>query len=341
MTDPMAISVRSPTSPTQRAHDPIRDVDVLFDALDLPNDARRTAARRAAQSFGLRVPRHYLARMRPGDINDPLLRQVLPIAAETDDETGLTDPVGDRSSSLGHGVLHKYAERALLVTTGACAIHCRYCFRRHFDYAGDHAGGSNEDAAVAAIAADSTIREIILSGGDPLSLPNVRLARLIGRLAAIDHVTTLRLHSRTPVVDPARLDDELIDGLAGLDIRTVLVVHANHPRELSQAAIERLRAAALSGVTLLNQSVLLAGVNDDVATLKALSERLFEAHVLPYYLHLLDRVAGAAHFEVDLDTAKQLVDSLTRQAPGYLVPKLAKEIEGAQAKITYTANNAL
>lgn len=318
----------------------IQDVDALFDALELPDDSNRSAARHAAGLFGLRVPQHYLAQIRPGDPNDPLLRQVLPVADEFMDTGGTTDPVGDHASSLGHGVLHKYAGRALLVTTGACAVHCRYCFRRHFDYAGDHAGGSHEDQAIEMIAADDTINEVILSGGDPLSLSNKRLARLLGRLDAIEHVTTLRLHSRTPIVEPARFDNVVLEALTSCMARTVLVVHANHPREISPDVVGRLSAAADSNITLLNQSVLLNGVNDDVMTLRNLSERLFGAHVLPYYLHLLDPVNGAGHFDVDVETARQLVASLARQVPGYLVPKLAKEAPGAQAKLTY-ANSGL
>lgn len=314
---------------------PIRDVDQLFDALDLPDDGRRTAARRAAGLFGLRVPHHYLDQIRPGDIDDPLLRQILPIEDESSDTGGVPDAVGDHQSSLGHGVLHKYPGRALLITTGACAVHCRYCFRRHFDYADDHAGGSHEDQAIATVAADPTIREVILSGGDPLSLPNARLAALLGRLDAIEHVKTLRLHSRTPIVDPTRLDDNLIDILADCGAQTVLVVHANHPRELSALTEDRLGQAAASGITLLNQAVLLHGVNDEVATLKELSERLFDANVLPYYLHLLDPVTGARHFDVDMARAMQLMEALAGQLPGYLVPKLAKENAGAQSKVTY------
>lgn len=335
------VQMQSPLTEAQRQMNvPVQDVDELFDALELPDDNYRNAARQAAGLFGLRVPRHYLARIRPGDPHDPLLRQVLPAAAELLDTGGSTDPVGDHASSLGHGVLHKYAGRALLVTTGACAVHCRYCFRRHFDYADNHAGGSHEDAAIETIAADETINEVILSGGDPLSLSNKRLARLLGRLDAIEHVTTLRLHSRTPIVEPARLDDELLANLSASSARTVLVVHANHPREISSAVADRLSTAADANITLLNQSVLLNGVNDDVTTLRYLSERLFRAHVLPYYLHLLDPVTGAGHFEVDTETARRLVASLAKQIPGYLVPRLAKETAGAQAKSTY-ANSGL
>ncbi|NNC23046.1 EF-P beta-lysylation protein EpmB [Salinisphaera sp. USBA-960] len=319
--------------------DPIRDIDTLFNALSLPDDGRREAARRAAGLFGLRVPRHYLACMQPGDIDDPLLRQVLPIEAETVDSAGWVDAVGDRASSLGHGVLHKYHGRALLVTTGACAVHCRYCFRRHFDYAADHAGGSNEDQALALIAADTSICEVILSGGDPLSLTNQKLSRLLEKIESIAHVETLRLHSRTPIVDPKRLDDELIGRLADSRLHAVLVVHANHPHELSTFVTERLGKAASSDITLLNQSVLLSAVNNDVETLKQLSKKLFQARVLPYYLHLSDPVAGATHFDVDVTTATRLVASLSAHLPGYLVPKLTQEIAGEKAKTTY-ANSA-
>jgi len=303
--------------------------------LALPDDGRRAAARTAASAFGLRVPRHYLQQINPGDINDPLLRQIMPLSAETTDPAGEVDAVGDRDASLGNGVLHKYHGRVLLVTTGACAVHCRYCFRRHFDYAEDHSGGSNEARALKAISSDETIKEVILSGGDPLSLSNARLKRLVHQIQAIEHVETLRLHSRTPVVEPSRLDDALLEILAASSLRVVLVIHANHPRELSPQVLKRMRAAATSNITLLNQSVLLNGVNDKVETLKWLSERLFEAHVLPYYLHLLDPVPGTLHFEVNTRTATQLIEALAVQLPGYLVPKLAKETAGAQTKFTY------
>lgn len=316
----------------QAMRDAVTDVDTLCDALALPEHYRR-AARDAARLFDLRVPRGYLARMRRGDIHDPLLRQVLPLDAEYVRVPGFTrDAVGDAASIRGDGLLHKYHGRALLITTGACAVHCRYCFRRHFDYASQHAGGGRTAAAIDRIAADASIREVILSGGDPLSLSNRRLAAIGERLDRIDHVKRLRVHTRTAVVLPERVDDGLVAWLAARHQRCVIVIHANHAHELSNdvaAALARLSAA---GAVLLNQAVLLRGVNDSVAAQAALSERLFALGVMPYYLHLLDRVAGTAHFEVSEARAQQITQGLAGCLPGYLVPKLARETAGMNAK---------
>lgn len=342
-------TVADPSSPTARKHaslaqsgagwqqamrDAVTDIDELFDTLALPAPYR-DAAYSAARLFDLRVPRGYLARMRRGDIHDPLLRQVLPLDAEHRRVPGFDhDAVGDNASAVGDGLLHKYHGRALLITTGACAVHCRYCFRRHFDYAGNHSGGTHTQAALAQIASDPSIREVILSGGDPLSLSNARLATISDGLDAIRHVDRLRIHTRTAVVLPERIDDGFVDWLASRRQRCVVVLHANHANELDAnvaAAVTRIRA---TGAVLLNQAVLLRGVNDDVDALAALSERLFELGVMPYYLHLLDRVAGTAHFEVSESQAQTLMQSLAARLPGYLVPKLARETPGAGAKST-------
>jgi len=317
----------------QRAmREAVTDVDTLFDLLDLPEHYREPA-RRTATGFGLRVPRAYVARMRQGDIHDPLLRQVLPVDAENDTVPGFDiDAVGDHASALGDGVLHKYHGRALLVTTGACAVHCRYCFRRHFDYAAQHAGARQGQTALERIAADTSIREVILSGGDPLSLSNARLAVIGERLDAIAHVQRLRIHTRTAVVLPQRVDDAFVDWIAKRKQQCVVVIHANHPQELDADLGARMTALRDAGATLLNQAVLLRGVNDDADTLAALSERLFAIGVMPYYLHLLDRVAGTAHFEVAEPVARRLMTALASRLPGYLVPRLARENPGEQAK---------
>ena len=317
----------------QRAmREAVTDVDTLFDLLALP--ARYLEpARRTATGFGLRVPRGYIARMRPGDIDDPLLRQVLPLDAENDVVPGFDiDAVGDSHRALGDGVLHNYHGRALLVTTGACAVHCRYCFRRHFDYASQHAGARQGQAALDHIAADTSIREVILSGGDPLSLSNQRLAVIGAGLDNIAHVKRLRIHTRTAVALPQRVDDAFVDWVAGRRQQCVVVIHANHAQELDAAVAKRMVRLREAGATLLNQAVLLRGVNDDADTLAALSERLFGIGVMPYYLHMLDRVAGTAHFEVDETAAKQLMTDLAGRLPGYLVPRLARENAGEQAK---------
>jgi EF-P beta-lysylation protein EpmB len=272
--------------------------------------------------------------MRRHDPADPLLRQILPLAAENEVYPGYSlDPVGDLGARAAPGVLHKYAGRVLLTATGACAVHCRYCFRRHFPYAEANASADRWLGALAHIAADPSVSEVILSGGDPLTLSDRRLAEFAAGLAAIPHVSRLRIHTRLPVVLPERVNDELLAWLGDGRFQTVMVLHANHAREIDhdvRAAARRLRDA---GVTLLNQSVLLRGVNDNADALAELSEALFAAGVLPYYLHMLDRVQGAAHFDVDEAAARDLVGELNARLPGYLVPRLVREIAGAPGKV--------
>ena len=287
----------------------------------------------ADSGFPLRVPESYVRRMQPGDPDDPLLRQVLPVATERRVAAGYSaDPVGDLASAVRPGLLHKYAGRVLLVATGACAVHCRYCFRRHFPYSGETARGKRLQAALDYIRADPSIREVILSGGDPLSLSDERLAELTAALAEIPHVEILRVHTRTPVVLPERVDGDLLAWLSGWPRTRVVVLHANHAREIDAQVAEAARALAGAGARLLNQAVLLRGVNDSVGALEALSRRLFTAGVLPYYLHLLDPVAGASHFEVPERTARRLIEVLAARLPGYLVPRLAQEVPGATSK---------
>ncbi len=283
--------------------------------------------------FALRVPRGFVARMRPGDARDPLLLQVLPQAAERLPQPGYAvDAVGDLAARSAHGVLQKYAGRALLIATGSCAVNCRYCFRRHFPYAEETAAANHWREALDAVAADASLDEVILSGGDPLSLSNAKLDELGRSLRDIPHVKRLRIHTRLPVVLPERVDDGLAAWLSALPLQKVVVLHANHANEFDASVDAACAALARSGCTLLNQAVLLSGVNDDAAVLAALSERLFAAGVLPYYLHQLDRVVGAAHFEVDDARALSLVDELRQCLPGYLVPRLVREIAGEKSK---------
>jgi EF-P beta-lysylation protein EpmB len=283
--------------------------------------------------FPLRVPRGFAARMRQGDPTDPLLLQVLPRRAEHDVVDGFTvDAVGDMASRAGHGVLHKYDGRALLIASGSCAVNCRYCFRRHFPYGEEIAAAAQWREALAHVKADDSIRELILSGGDPLSLATHKLEELTRGLADMPHVIRLRIHTRLPVVLPERIDDAFIDWLAALPLQKVVVLHANHANEFDaavDAACARLRSA---GATLLNQSVLLKEVNDNADTLVTLCERSFAAGVLPYYLHQLDKVAGAAHFEVSDERALGLMEVLRGRLPGYLVPKLVRELQGDPSK---------
>ncbi len=317
------------TTPWQKAQQQaVRDPAELLRLLALPASLL-PAARAAAERFPLRVPHAFIARMQRGNPDDPLLRQVLPLADELADHPGFgADPVGDGDARRAPGLLHKYAGRALLIVTATCAAHCRYCFRRHFPY------GENRqlDAALAAIARDDSLGEIILSGGDPLSLSDARLSALLDRLEAIPHLRRLRIHSRHPVLLPARVTDELCHRLATCRLPVVMVMHTNHAQEIDETVRTAFRRLGETGATLLNQSVLLRGVNDDADALVSLSEALFEAGVLPYYLHQLDRVAGAAHFEVDDHRALALHARLRARLPGYLVPRLVREAPGEPAK---------
>ncbi len=287
----------------------------------------------ACRNFPLRVTRHFAGNMSPGDINDPLLRQVLVLADELTETPGFSaDPVGDHAAQTAPGVLHKYHGRALLITTGACAIHCRYCFRRNFYYQDHQLTGRNSEQALAYIAEHSDIEEIILSGGDPLMLGDARLAGLIEQLSAIEHVKRLRIHSRLPVVLPSRITSGLLAALSATRLHCIMVIHANHTRELCPNVAEACRLMRAHNVHLLNQTVLLRGVNNQADDLVALSERLFAIGVLPYYLHLLDRAKGTAHFEVPESEAIALHQAITVRLPGYLVPKLVRETAGAAAK---------
>jgi EF-P beta-lysylation protein EpmB len=311
----------------------ITDPAELLRVLEL-DPALLPAARAAAARFPLRTPRGFVARMGKGDPDDPLLRQVLPLAAEGESPPDfLADPVGDRAALAAAGVLHKYHGRALLLVTGACAMHCRYCFRREFPYAEARASVDEWRPALSYLADDASLREVILSGGDPLSLSDRRLGTLLAALDRIPHLERLRIHSRQPIVLPERVDDGLLGLLAQTRLRRVLVVHANHPREIDARVRGVLERLAAIGVTLLNQAVLLRGVNDSATTLVELSETLFAARVLPYYLHLLDRVRGAAHFEVKEPEASAIMKVVRQRLPGYLVPRLVREQPGQPAKI--------
>jgi EF-P beta-lysylation protein EpmB len=329
---PVPLPPRQPARWQQAWRDAVRDPRELLALVGLPGEAARLSPAAAAQ-FPLRVPRGFVARMRRGDAADPLLRQVLPVVDEERRAPGFgLDAVGDAAARGATGVIHKYDGRALLVATGSCAVHCRYCFRRHFPYAEETAAADRWREALAYVAADASIAEVLLSGGDPLSLSTARQAELTDGLRGIAHVRRLRLHTRLPVVLPERVDAPLLAWLRALPWPVVVVVHANHGNEIDADvadALVRLRAA---GATVLNQSVLLRGVNDSVEALADLSEKLFAAGALPYYLHQLDRVDGAAHFEVDDGRARALHSGLQGCLPGYLVPRLVREIAGAPAK---------
>ncbi len=278
--------------------------------------------------FKLKVPRGYVARMRYGDVNDPLLRQVLPLIDEVEEVDGFNfDPVGDFAAEKVPGLLQKYHGRVLLVTTAACAIHCRYCFRQHFDYK-----ALNTKSILDEIASDGSIKEVILSGGDPLNIIDSRLSELAYSLSEIPHVKRLRLHTRLPIVLPERVTDELLSWLTATTLQPVVVVHANHANEIDEQVCLALIKLVDAGITVLNQSVLLHGVNDNAIDLIELSESLFSCRVLPYYLHVLDKVQGAAHFDVAAEIAIILLEQMRKALPGYLVPRLVKEVVGMEFK---------
>ena len=285
------------------------------------------------KNFPLRVTRHFASLMEKGNPDDPLLRQVLPSQEELrSDQRCSEDPLQDLAFYQGNGILHKYKGRILLMTTGACAIHCRYCFRRHFPYQ-DHMAISGYWLAIAKQLRESTeITEVILSGGDPLMLPNRRLKELIQLLESSPHLLRLRIHTRMPVVLPSRIDQELLSLLQRTKLQTVMVIHCNNAREISQPMTEAMAELNESGITLLNQAVLLKGVNDSYRTQAVLCQSLFKNGVLPYYLHQMDKVAGAAHFIVDDTEAVNIHSKMMDELPGYLVPRLVREIPGKKSK---------
>lgn len=303
----------------------------LLDYLDLDVDqlGHHGAARRL---FPMRVPRHFASLMGKGNWHDPLLRQVMPLSQEFEAAPGYsTDPL-DEHDTAGKGLLHKYQSRVLLIVKGGCAVNCRYCFRRHFPYADNAVSKQEWENAIAYIAADPAINEVIFSGGDPLMAKDTHLAWLAGEISRIPHIRRLRIHTRLPVVLPQRLDAEFIDWITSLPVKTILVLHANHANEFSPALNDRLNALRRHGVTLLNQAVLLKGVNDTADALVDLQEASFDAGVMPYYLYLLDKVQGAAHFEVSDDEARTLMAEVIKRLPGFLVPKLTREIGGQPGK---------
>jgi EF-P beta-lysylation protein EpmB len=339
----MAILTRQPRPvrpecPTRDAswqaamRDAVRDPAELCRLLELPPEIAEVGT--GDHEFSCFAPRGYVARMKVGDPRDPLLRQVLPLPEEGDAVSGFTtDPVDDTAATLRPGLLQKYTGRVLLVTTGTCAVHCRYCFRRHFPYVETPKSSTAWDEPLAAIAADDTIHEVILSGGDPLTLGDDRLAELSARIARIPHVRRLRIHTRLPIVIPERVTDPLIDWLTDSRLTPIVVIHANHAQELTGNAPAAIAALAGAGIPLLNQAVLLRGVNDSLDAQAELCERLVDLRVLPYYLHQLDRVAGAAHFEVPITVGQRIIAGLRERLPGYAVPRYVQEAPHALSKL--------
>ncbi len=320
----------SPTSWQQQMKSAIRDLAELRKTLELPKDLTGESAE---ATFGVFAPLPFVRRMERGNPADPLLLQLLPTSLEDTSPPHFTsDPLAESDAVLGPGVLKKYTGRALFIVTGACAIHCRYCFRREFPYASNSVLGAGWDEAVATIAEDDSIEEVIFSGGDPLTVVDDRLKALVHRLGEIPHVLRLRIHTRLPIMIPDRVTNDLAAMLKATRLEVVVVIHANHANELDDevaAAVDRLKA---SGATLLNQSVLLAGVNDDASTLVDLSKRLLSIGVLPYYLHQLDQVTGTSHFEVSVDRGKEIIETMRASLPGFAVPRYVQEIPGEPNK---------
>ncbi|MEN6459063.1 MAG: EF-P beta-lysylation protein EpmB [Thermoguttaceae bacterium] len=312
----------------------VRNPSELCEILGIPRLLPADAE--AAMRWPMLVPRTYVARIRPGDPADPLLRQVLPQAAELTPVDGFsTDPL-DEAASLGQGpLLRKYLGRALIVTTPSCGARCRFCFRRH-SIAEPSPATADWRSALQAIATDPSIREVILSGGDPLTLPDSELADLTNQLTLIPHVDRLRIHTRLPILIPQRVTDGLIQALRLNDDRrrlaTIVVVHVNHPAEIDPQTANSLGRLIDAGIPVLSQTVLLRGVNDRADVLTQMYERLINLRVIPYYLHQLDAVAGAAHFEVPTAKARQLLGELRARLPGYAVPRYVREIPGENSK---------
>lgn len=312
--------------------DVVTSPDELLHLLNVDADANLLAGRDAKRLFALRVPRAFIARMEPGNPNDPLLRQVLTSQEEFTNVPGFsTDPLEEQHSVVP-GLLHKYSNRALLLVKGGCAVNCRYCFRRHFPYAENQGNKRNWQMALEYIAAHPRLDEIIFSGGDPLMAKDHELDWLLTQLETIPHIKRLRIHSRLPVVIPARITDTLVARISASSLQVLLVNHVNHANEIDAAFRSSMKKLRMAGVTLLNQSVLLRGVNDNAHTLADLSNALFDAGVMPYYLHVLDKVQGAAHFMVSDEEARTIMRELLTLISGYLVPKLAREIGGEPSK---------
>ena len=311
----------------------IRDSETLAQSLNLSlSDLQEV--HKAQRDFPVTVPLPYLSRIQPGKIDDPLLTQVLASPEELLESPGYSnDPVGDNQANIMPGIIHKYAGRVLLVVSTHCAINCRYCFRRNFPYQQNRSNREGWQQALDYLKSDHNISEVIYSGGDPLAISDDRLAWLTDQIANIQHIKRLRIHTRLPVVIPQRVTDELLDWLTGSRLNPVLVLHINHANEIDDQVVDIAKKLQRAGVNLLNQSVLLKGVNDSATALVELSERLFEAGILPYYLHQLDTVRGAAHFAVEEKRSRQLYHAIRCHLPGYLVPVMVREKAGSPYKL--------
>lgn len=310
----------------------IKSPEQLIELLELPEQLI-APAKRAAEQFPLLVPMPFIERMKKGDENDPLLKQVLPLDAELTTVVGYsTDPLAELGSNPHDGLIHKYQGRVLLITTSACAVNCRYCFRRHFPYQDNRLGPQQWQSVLDYIQADNSISEVLFSGGDPFAAPDKRIARMLADLADISHLRRVRFHTRLPVVIPQRITPTLIDALTSTRLKPIVILHSNHANEVDQTLTDALLPMRKATIPVLNQAVLLKGINDSVEAQQQLSEALFDAGVLPYYLFVLDPVAGGAHFDISDAEAQQLVRDLQSRVPGYLLPKLAREVPGKPSK---------
>ena len=307
----------------------IRSSRALCEFLNIPAEAIHTEE----NEFPVFVPRSFAARMKSGDAQDPLFLQVVAQAVESMATEGFdSDPNNESEAVLAAGVLQKYSSRALLISTGACAVHCRYCFRRHYPYSESPAGLEQWRPSLKVIAKDSNMEEVILSGGDPLILPDHVIGQLLNALADIPHVKHVRFHTRTPVVLASRITTSLIRQLQSTRLKVWFVIHSNHANELDGEVLTGLSKLQQIGIPVLNQAVLLRGVNDDEETLYDLCKRLIDAQITPYYLHQLDEVAGAAHFHVAKSRGIELISALRKRLPGYAVPRYVKELAGERSK---------
>ena len=310
----------------------ILNLDDFFELIELGND-RRTMSEDENQHFPFKVTKQYAERIKKRDPNDPLLLQVISKNNDSVSDIGFSDdPLHESNLNVGTPYLKKYNGRALLLLTGSCAIHCKYCFRQNFSY-GSRIGNKKLYNTIEKIGTDKTIKEVILSGGEPLILTNHKLRNILNRISDFNHVNTIRFHTRMPIVFPKRIDSVLCSLFTKINKNIVVVIHSNHANELDdkvKVCLEKLRSC---GITLFNQSVLLKDVNDNLKSLKMLSERLFSCGVIPYYIHILDQVNGAERFSVPLKKAKNLRTRLTNNLPNYLVPKFVKEIPGKKSKI--------
>jgi len=307
--------------------------EALLERLNLPSESWLEGAQAGHRLFPLRVPEPFIARMTPGNPDDPLLRQVLPRMDEAAEVSGfIRDPLQEDGAIQATGLIRKYRSRALLMVTGQCAINCRYCFRRHFPYEEQRLTPGDRDQVLRTLRDSPEINEIIFSGGDPLAVNDRLLSRWASDIASVPHIRRIRLHTRLPVVIPQRVCDTLLKWISSSPLQVVIVLHINHPAEIDKPTRRALGYLRSAGATLLNQSVILRGINDNAGVLEELSESLFDAGVMPYYLHAFDPVAGAHHFNVGDNEARELVRELLKRLPGFLVPKLVREVPGGESK---------